>query len=687
MHDTDPTVRLQALIALGRIGEPSSVPAIVPLVADSDAYLAFSARRALKRIGDWKRAASGLSSADAKVRLGLLLAMEMVYQIDAARTLAAFAEDSSREPSERARALSLLAQGHRRPIAWDGKWWGTQPAKTKRPVKNGDWEGTALVLAAVSKSLSDPAPAVRIEAVKAERDVADPSALPVLREQFAKEKDAPVRVEIARTLGALGDKQALPALIAAMKDKATTSAVQDAALESVETIGSDVALKALLDLVQSNTLGKDRQPRVVAALGRFKTGDAVGALLSALKSPAPAVRVAAAEALGKAGTAKNAAEPLRERVKDSALDVRKAAIAALGSLKVRDAVPTLVEAASAGDTHFEAALALAQMPDVRALSVYLHGLNDRSPDVRRVSAGAVSSLRDEAAPVLEQLATRKELPSTALPELRKIFTRVRPIQSWRILGKVPINTAPPFSVTGPIDLSAKYPGFGDNPLTWKQVRARAKGEVDLNDRMGGGDDVAVFAYAEVDSPSERKAEFAVGSDDTLTVWLNGEKVYDFQDNRGYTPEENRFDALLIKGKNRIVVKCGNRSGGWSFSVALAYPSDYAFLKGPAPGAFDPETYRKFAMSKPGKAEHGRALFSDLKGLACVKCHAVGGQGGTVGPELSSVGAKYPKDEVIQSVLYPSAKISSGYEPVGRRPGGRPGRHRHHQGRDRRRHRV
>ncbi len=177
VHDADPTVRLQALIALGRIGEPSSVPAIVPLVADSDPYLAFSARRALKRIGDWKRAASGLSSSDAKARLGLLLAMEMVYQIDAARTLAAFAEDSSREPSERARALYLLAQGHRKPIPWNGKWWGTQPARTKRPVKNGDWEGTGLVLAAVSKSLSDPAPAVRIEAVKAERDVADPSTL------------------------------------------------------------------------------------------------------------------------------------------------------------------------------------------------------------------------------------------------------------------------------------------------------------------------------------------------------------------------------------------------------------------------------------------------------------------------------------------------------------------------------
>jgi putative heme-binding domain-containing protein len=53
----------------------------------------------------------------------------------------------------------------------------------------------------------------------------------------------------------------------------------------------------------------------------------------------------------------------------------------------------------------------------------------------------------------------------------------------------------------------------------------------------------------------------------------------------------------------------------------------------------------------------------LKGLACIKCHAVGKEGGTVGPELSSVGGKYPRDELISAVLFPSAKISSGYEPT------------------------
>jgi hypothetical protein len=42
---------------------------------------------------------------------------------------------------------------------------------------------------------------------------------------------------------------------------------------------------------------------------------------------------------------------------------------------------------------------------------------------------------------------------------------------------------------------------------------------------------------------------------------------------------------------------------------------------------------------------------------------VGGQGGAVGPELSGLAAKYNKDEIATSILYPSAKIASGYESL------------------------
>lgn len=666
LDDPDAAVRLQALIGLGRIGDSKAVPALLKKVADADPYLAFSARSALRRIGDWTAGAKGLDSADAKTRASTMLAMEMTYNEDAASALAHFAADPKRDPPERARAVFLLAQGHRKPIPWDGNWWGTQPAKTPRPLKSIDWKGTPFVLSSVRALLADPLVPVRLAAVAAVRDEKDREALPTLRARFRAEKDAGILREIARAFGALRDQDALPLLIVALRDGATPEGVRDEALSAVEAIGSASALKALLSLLEENTLGLDRQPRVIAALGRFHSREANAALLKVLASPSEAARASAAEALGKGSNAKTAGSALRGLLTDKAPSVRKASASALGALKDRASVPALVEAANTSETRFEAALALAEIPDLRALSVYLRGLADKSPDLRKASARAVSLIRDEAAPVLEKLAERKELPSTVLGELRKVYTRSRPVRDWDVLGPVPIKTEPPFPMptSGSIDRKTRFPGFRDEPLTWRRVKAiDGRGQVDLGRTFSNDDDQAAFAYAELKSPTDRKAEFAVGSDDTLTVWLNGEKVYDFQDRRGFNPEEVRFDASLVKGTNRIVVKCGNRGGGWQFALAVAYPGDHAFLKGPAPGAFDPETFRKFALSTPGKADHGRALFGDLKGLACVKCHAVGGKGGQVGPELSSVGAKYPKDELIASVLYPSSKISSGYEPV------------------------
>jgi putative membrane-bound dehydrogenase-like protein len=664
LKDAEPSVRLQAVIALGRTGSSEAVASLVSTVADPDPYLAYSARTALRRIGDWRAAAAGLDSGEPKVQAGVMLAMEAVDDTDAAGALARFAAEPKRDPVLRARAVFLLSQGHRKPRPWDGKWWGTQPANSKRPARTVDWPGTPLVLEAVRGRLGDPESVVRKAAVAAVVDEGDAEALPQLRARFAAEPVGAVRREIARAFGALKDRAALPLLADVLRDRQADPAVREEALASVEAIGDDAALRLLLDLLESSALGADKQPRVISALGRFRSSRAVDALLKALERPDPSVRAAAAEALGTAGSSVDVAGPLRGRLTDPAVEVRNAAAGALGVLKDRDSVPALVGSAGEPSTRFEATLALTRMPDPRALPAYLRGLTDKSPDLRRASSRALAAVRDDAAPVLERLAERKELPSTALPELRRIYTRTRPLQRWHLIGPFPIEAEPPFPTGAAVDLKATYPGFQDRPFAWRSARpVDFQGQIDVGKVLGHDDDRAAFGYAVVESPTERKAEFAVGSDDTLTVWVNGEKVYDFQDRRGFSPGESRFDAPLVKGTNRVLVKCGNRGGSWQFSVAVAYPSDHAFLKGLAPGAFDPEAFRTFAQSAAGRPERGKALFQDLKGLACVKCHTVGGQGGTVGPELTSVGAKYPRDELIVSVLYPSAKISSGYEPV------------------------
>ena len=160
------------------------------------------------------------------------------------------------------------------------------------------------------------------------------------------------------------------------------------------------------------------------------------------------------------------------------------------------------------------------------------------------------------------------------------------------------------------------------------------------------------AAAEFQSQSDRKAQMVVGSDDTLTVWLNGKKVYDFTDRRGFEHEQGRFDVSLVRGPNRILVRCGNRGGGWQFSVAVTSAAEYAFLKAPSREGYNPETYRALALKGQGSAARGRQPLQRHQGPGLHQVSFRGQGGGTVGPELSSVGGKYPRDELISAVLYP-----------------------------------
>jgi putative heme-binding domain-containing protein len=66
--------------------------------------------------------------------------------------------------------------------------------------------------------------------------------------------------------------------------------------------------------------------------------------------------------------------------------------------------------------------------------------------------------------------------------------------------------------------------------------------------------------------------------------------------------------------------------------------------------------------KEGDAARGEMIFR-RKELGCVTCHAIGGIGGKVGPDLTSIGASAQVDYLIESVLYPNRKIKEGYHSV------------------------
>ncbi len=64
----------------------------------------------------------------------------------------------------------------------------------------------------------------------------------------------------------------------------------------------------------------------------------------------------------------------------------------------------------------------------------------------------------------------------------------------------------------------------------------------------------------------------------------------------------------------------------------------------------------------GDAARGERLYRQTE-LACVSCHAIGGAGGRLGPDMTSIGASAPPDYLVESILYPNAKTKEGYHSV------------------------
>ncbi len=68
------------------------------------------------------------------------------------------------------------------------------------------------------------------------------------------------------------------------------------------------------------------------------------------------------------------------------------------------------------------------------------------------------------------------------------------------------------------------------------------------------------------------------------------------------------------------------------------------------------------VTRLGDAARGEVIFR-RKDQVCLKCHAIGGAGGQVGPDLSSIGASAPVDYLIDSLLLPNKAIKENYHSL------------------------
>ena len=85
---------------------------------------------------------------------------------------------------------------------------------------------------------------------------------------------------------------------------------------------------------------------------------------------------------------------------------------------------------------------------------------------------------------------------------------------------------------------------------------------------------------------------------------------------------------------------------------------------PPPPLPSPEEMAKLVeeVRARGDAARGEAIFRRA-GLQCLKCHAIAGAGGKVGPGLESIGASAQVDYLIDSLLQPTKAVKEGYHSI------------------------
>jgi putative heme-binding domain-containing protein len=119
-------------------------------------------------------------------------------------------------------------------------------------------------------------------------------------------------------------------------------------------------------------------------------------------------------------------------------------------------------------------------------------------------------------------------------------------------------------------------------------------------------------------------------------------------NRPVLTRANTDEALLAIIRDGIPDRGMPRSRRMTATELHALAGFVRSLAATAPGAG--------ASANPGNPQNGQAIY---KRLACVSCHVVAGEGGTLGPELTNLGARRSPDYLRQAVLDPGAVLPRG----------------------------
>ena len=125
-----------------------------------------------------------------------------------------------------------------------------------------------------------------------------------------------------------------------------------------------------------------------------------------------------------------------------------------------------------------------------------------------------------------------------------------------------------------VDLKATYAGKGGKTIGWKEYANFPLGAVVNLAKLFPGDEreAAVYLYHEFDSARDFKLPLSLGSDDTISVFFNGERVLHEAHERAAAPDQDRADLKVKAGTNRLLLKVCQYAGGWEVYASPELPT-------------------------------------------------------------------------------------------------------------------
>ncbi|MCI0698987.1 ThuA domain-containing protein [candidate division KSB1 bacterium] len=493
-------VRAAALQALGKIGDETTVPLLAKIAAGKSAE-ATMARKSLYRLAGPnidETIVSNIANAVPDLKVELILAVNQ-RRISAATPLLLQTAKSpeSQVRLESTHALKTVANEQHLPDLVE------LLVNAPNPSERSELEKTVVAVA-----------------LKAPPEKRNSALVRARLEKFPAGTNSEVRESLLQVLGGIGDRAALPILLAALND--TSANVKTAAIRGLSEWPTAEPSKNLLVIAEKS---KHNIHQILALRGFVR--------LLRFESDLPS--------------------------EDTVSKFRRAMELAANSIEQK--------------------MVLGWLAEVRALSAlaaaaaYMKNETLR-PDAAVAAvkiAAAVSGVHPvETKTILQQVLqnAKNDTMAHAL-EARALIEQIDRFEdymtAWLVSGPYINSEVNLFEYAFPPEQT------GQSNIKWQVMPASTIKEAPWFlqlDKVLGGENRVAYLQNRLWSDNEQRVKMELGSDDGVKVWLNGELVHANNASRGVTPGDDIIEITLRQGWNPLLLKIIQGTGGWGACVRL-----------------------------------------------------------------------------------------------------------------------